>query len=411
MSGLVAHALSYAARGWSILPARDKKPAVRSWMRYQTERAPKATLQRWFRGDDVAGLAVVCGPVSGGLVVRDYDNHDAYARWARQRPDLAERLPTVQTPHGRHVYFQDACDAIVSIDRNGVHEGELRGAGIVLLPPSRLSTGHRYEWTIPLPDGPLMALDAVEAGLLPDSCASSAYDAVQQREQRERREQSKQKTTEKTEDMCGGLRPKDLSQERIVEIVQSTQPQGPGQRNRAVFDLARTLKGEAALFDADPRDLRPIVEAWHKRALPVITTEPFEETWIDFLQAWPKVKYPKGAGPMDVIFERVAASNPPEVALRYEQRQLRQLVSLCRELQRHSGSDPFYLGCRTAGRLLGVDHTTAWRWLFLLKAEGVLRESEKGGQGEHRHRATRYFYEGDDDPAPDAITNLEPVYT
>ena len=100
---------------------------------------------------------------------------------------------------------------------------------------------------------------------------------------------------------------------------------------------------------------------------------------------------------MDLIFEQAKRSNPPAAAMRYEQSGLRQLVTLCRELQRHAGDGPFYLGCRTAGRLLGVDHTRAWRWLFLLKADGVLHESEKGEIAGKRYRATRYRYIGDDD--------------
>jgi hypothetical protein len=100
---------------------------------------------------------------------------------------------------------------------------------------------------------------------------------------------------------------------------------------------------------------------------------------------------------MDVIFERATASDPPAVAMQFEQPEIRQLVSLCRELQRHAGDAPFYLGCRTAGRLLDVDHQRAARWLFLLKMEGVLRESEKGGIGKNRFRASRYYYVADDE--------------
>ena len=36
----------------------------------------------------------------------------------------------------------------------------------------------------------------------------------------------------------------------------------------------------------------------------MIGTEPFEETWIDFLLAWPKVKFPKGEEPITKVFER-----------------------------------------------------------------------------------------------------------
>ena len=39
------------------------------------------------------------------------------------------------------------------------------------------------------------------------------------------------------------------------------------------------------------------------------------------------------------------------------------LVGICRELQRRAGDAPFFLGCRTAAELLGVEHNTAARWL------------------------------------------------
>ncbi len=409
MSGLTDLALSYAARGWSLLPTKGKKPALRSWRRYQREAASESTLRRWFARNGVTGLAVVCGPVSGGLVVRDFDTIDSYQRWAALRPDLAETLPTVETARGRHVYFQDSCTEIIDIDTGGEHEGELRGAGIVLLPPSKHPTGHVYKWLIPLPDGALPNLDPVEAGLLPGAARRTPDPELQdppplgdtepmrQRGQREHRGLRRQRITEITEDMRGGAVSAGLPEKKLADILQSTQPHATGQRNRAVFELARALKGEPEVCEADPLELRSIVEAWHKFALPVINTEPFEDTWIDFLQAWPKVKYPKGTGPMDVMFERAIASEPPKVAMRYGIPQLRQLVSLCRELQRHAGDGPFYLGCRTAGRLLDVDHHRAAKWLFLLKVDRVLHESEKGGIDKNRFRASRYFYVAGDE--------------
>jgi hypothetical protein len=69
------------------------------------------------------------------------------------------------------------------------------------------------------------------------------------------------------------------------------------------------------------------------------------------------------------------------------------LPGLCRAVQRHHGGDPFFLGCRTAGKLLEVDHTTAWRWLWLLVHDKIIEEVEKGDQGSRR--ASRYRYLGD----------------
>jgi hypothetical protein len=69
---------------------------------------------------------------------------------------------------------------------------------------------------------------------------------------------------------------------------------------------------------------------------------------------------------------------------------LRLLASLCRKLQRQAGDADFFLDCRTAGRLLGVPHNTAWRWLMVLCADGMLRAGEKGSQAKHRASPFRY---------------------
>ena len=71
------------------------------------------------------------------------------------------------------------------------------------------------------------------------------------------------------------------------------------------------------------------------------------------------------------------------------------LVAVCRELQRASGDKPFFLACRTTGRLLGVDHTTAWRWLFLLTHKGIIEEVEKGDRAKRRASRYRYRYRAD----------------
>ena len=169
---------------------------------------------------------------------------------------------------------------------------------------------------------------------------------------------------------------------------------GKGARHWQVFDLCRALQAIPRLSDAAPEDLTDIVRRWHSLGVAkgVIGTEPFEETRIDFLKGWPRVQFPKGKEPMSVIFQQAKDQEPPTAAQQYEGDGLRLLVALCRELQRASGDRPFFLGCRTAGRLLKVNHTTAWRWLFLLVHDGVLEQVEKGDRA--RRRATRYRYRG-----------------
>jgi DNA-binding transcriptional regulator YhcF (GntR family) len=54
---------------------------------------------------------------------------------------------------------------------------------------------------------------------------------------------------------------------------------------------------------------------------------------------------------------------------------------------RVSWQGEFFLSCRTAGKLLGVNHVTAARYLFLLAHDGIVEAVEKSDRT--RRRATR----------------------
>ncbi|NLE37138.1 MAG: bifunctional DNA primase/polymerase [Pirellulaceae bacterium] len=379
-------ALEYYRRGWAIIPiakGTKKPPKGWPWKPYQTRKPTEDELRDWFYLRDDLCLAVILGPVSGGLVCRDFDDMAAYEAWAARFPSLAATLPTVETARGRHVYFLAECDRITHLD-----DGELRGAGYCLLPPSLHPDGHVYEWLIPLPQGHLPFVSDVQtAGFL-------RLDAVTERTE----------TTERTDD-CRG-EPRQLlgrSVEADIEAaILCSLPLQIGTRNRQVFELARALKAIPSLADAPVDSLECHVRRWHTLGIEkrVIGTEPFEETWIDFTLGWPKVRFPKGSEPMARLLELAKSAPLPTAAMGYEQESLRLLVALCRELQGVSGDNPFFLSCRTAAELLELttskglpDHIKAWRWLFLLVQDRVLTEVEKGDiKG---RRATRFRYLGD----------------
>ncbi|GAG12678.1 unnamed protein product, partial [marine sediment metagenome] len=167
-------ALDYHHRDWSLIPIqpRTKVPACPSWKPYQTERADEAKLHHWFGSNGDQGVAVICGEVSGGLVVRDFDQMAAYERWAAEYPELAETLPTVATGRpGRHVYVRANIDQIrdLSPSRGSVltfDDGEVRGGGYCLLPPSKHPNGNDYRWIVPLGDES-PEVDLISSGLLP----------------------------------------------------------------------------------------------------------------------------------------------------------------------------------------------------------------------------------------------------
>lgn len=399
------HALEYHSRGWSIIPIRpgSKLPAC-AWKPFQGRRADEQQIRKWFANGSSYGLAVILGDVSGGLICRDYDIMDAYRRWVAARPALARQLPTAATHRGRHVYGRGDTESVRKASRSGggiikFADGELRaGGGYCLLPPSVHPDGAQYRWEVPLSTD-VPRVDLHEAGFFGiEECNREHRDGREHEEDRANGEYGGQQRTTEAIDILSVLSalsvasPNGLSAD-IERAIAQTLPTGPGQRHRQVFELARALKAIPALSDAEPSSLRDPVRRWHELAKAVITTQPFEETWIDFIRAWPKVKFPKGAEPMAGLFARAAGSSLPEVASQYEQAGLRLLVSLCREMQRTCGDGPFYLSCRTAGRLLHVEHTTAWRWLFLLESDHVLDVAERGGS--KTQRATRYRYLGD----------------
>lgn len=373
-------ALYYADRlGWCVIPIpRGRKTAQIKWKRFQTERPEREQVRKWFGNGHPQNMAVVLGRVSGGLCCRDFDVAESYTAWAKAHPKLADRLPTVKTAKGYHVYFRADQDRIKHLG-----DGELRGGGgYCMLPPSVHPDGPIYEWIIRPTAENLPVLDPVLAGFV-----SNGGLVTEQTENTEKPEQTE--TTEHTEAMEG--------EEGVEEAIRETLPRGYGTRNRKVFELARTLRSLPQFANVDARELRPIVREWHRRALPTIRTKAFEETWIDFLKAWPRVRHPKGTEPMMEMFQRAVENERPRIAVAQypENERLQILVALCRELQRAAGEEPFYLSCRKAGELFSVSHTEAARWLFLLESDEILRVATKGGTKTNRRNATRFRYLGD----------------
>ena len=293
---LLTAALDYAARGFCVLPVAGKRPACRSWKQYQQQRPDEETIRRWFSNARITGVAVVLGNISGGLTCRDFDLSTSYEIWKKRYGQYASQLPTVRTGRGFHVYFRSEFNSIRKLG-----DGELRGAGICVLPPSAHPSGRNYCWLAPLSTASISEVDPRKAGLV--ACyTEGAEDTVSTVGAREH------KTTQTTD--------------AIERAIFSTLPARAGERNRAIFQFCRELKSIASLADADPRQLRHVVERWHLLAKPIIATKPFEESWIDFLKAWPKVKFPAGCGPLASILAKAKARTHPAGYPQYEQQEL-----------------------------------------------------------------------------------------
>jgi hypothetical protein len=368
-AALLDAALAFYSRGLSIIPCRRKKAAVK-WEPFQERRPSAEQLSDGFHRPGITGLAVIHGVVSGGLVIRDWDRGAAYQDWALRHPDLARILPTVKTHRGMHVY------AIAPKGFARLPDGEYRGDSghYTLLPPSLHPDGGSYSWVVPLPDGDIPTVDdPVTAGLVPDGVSILVESAVR----------STHASSEHTQ--AHSSYSLHVSDSSIIETaIVATLPNGAGQRNRRLFDMARRLK--AIIPTASMAELEPIVRAWHTRALPVIRTKDWLVTWVDFRIAWTRIRHPAGVT-MAHIAEAARADTPDNAD------PISRLAALCRALQAHHGPGRAWpLSCRRAGAEIGVSHDTAARLLKLLCAERIIElVKPDGGKGSRRAAEYRYL--------------------
>jgi len=258
-------------------------------------------------------------------------------------------------------------------------DGELRGGGkgYCALPPSIHPNGIAYRWLIELTvDAPPVIDDLEAAGLIP-APVTQDYSGW-------------------TQDNSGN---RELCINSVDEAIRATIPKAPGQRNHAIFEFCRWIK--AAMPDAKPAQLRPLVQQWHKAALPYMATEPFEETWGVFLYGLDRVRFPWGCGVLAKVQSRLAVTDPPAEAQMYEQPELRRLIVVCQLLQREHGDAPFFVAVRRAAELVGLDperhRMKVWRWLtVILPADGWLEVAQRGT----RKDATTFRYIGPPKPQP-----------
>lgn len=147
-SNIVESVKGYAALGMSVIPLKGKRPALTSWAQHQQSRASEAEIATWHHQGILQNIGIVCGAVSGNLVVLDLDGAAGYPAFAATFPHLAETY-TVATGGGvgKHVYFRvEQMPPSVKAMNTPIGHLELCGEGRqVVAPPSiHPTTGKPY---------------------------------------------------------------------------------------------------------------------------------------------------------------------------------------------------------------------------------------------------------------------------
>lgn len=132
---------------------KDKKPAI-PWASFQKRKADESELINWF-SDNEHNIAIVCGGISGNLVVLDFDNPDLYSGFSEYwqqfygKP-LQNMTPIVKTGGGGyHVYLkvQQKPQLYHPTGEERKHLPDIQSeGGYVLAPPSIHPNGNPYKF-------------------------------------------------------------------------------------------------------------------------------------------------------------------------------------------------------------------------------------------------------------------------
>lgn len=382
-------AVHYSGWYWSVIPLYKKKPSIlyrkggklyADWKTFQSMQARGELLDELFGGNsrpnedtgervrprpqNIDGVGVICGPISGGLCVRDFDDLNAYMSWARAHPDWARRLPTVRTYRGAHVYFRMPRERAPVYKRFA--DGELIGDSkhYVVLPPSRHPKGITYAWVnepASLDEFPVVSPE--ELGFLADDGPAPGPDPV----------------------IRQGGQPVALSAPASVdEAIRRCLPDGPGQRNHYLLKLARTLKAVPGWEDPDEDQLRQVVYRFLELAGDRVRTKDPRESVRSFLAAWPnavasaeRLKEACLAEPVPAFVEdKYGPDVDPAV---------KRLGAVCVALQRYHGASPFFLSGPTAEELCKFKNKRiAAAWLKQFTEDGLLHLAVKHGEGSRK---------------------------
>ena len=135
--GILRAVHEYLTAGLSVIPLRfnSKQPALDSWGEFQSRQPTPDEVQKWWGDGHQHGVAVVCGKVSG-IVVLDIDDPEKFSVALKAIGETLPDTPIVRTRKGWHLYFQYPPNRIVRRhDRLNDWGAELRGDGCYVVAP------------------------------------------------------------------------------------------------------------------------------------------------------------------------------------------------------------------------------------------------------------------------------------
>jgi hypothetical protein len=382
----------YIKRGWRPIPIEPpqngrantgKKPVTKKW---PEQNIMLDQIEIHWPADFPRNIGIVCG--TSKLVVLDFDTPEAFPIWATQHPDAVNTLSVKRNnaPDGRrHLYFhlEDGQLTPKQLSKATEGWGDLRsGKSQVVAPPSIHHSGGEYKFI----DSSIPTLPWNNA-YIPERYHQKNDDVTETTETTE----TTQDYRENRENKGNGMRRATDTQLTPEQAIELTLPDAPGQRNRRIFELARLLKFDCGLETKSMKELRPYVQAWHQKALSVITTESFIDTWTEFTVGYSKANFSATNNPVQSALSE-AQANPPKCPEHYDDEKSRLLFGICFYLAKH-GNGRFFLSPhdKTVMSALKCTPMIIYRLTKTMITDGFLEIVKLGIR---RQSATRYAWKG-----------------
>jgi len=140
----------YQQLGLVPIPLRAKdKAAIVEWKKHQTIKPTSETINSWFKDRTIndVNVGLLCGQVSGNLVVLDIDNKDMITKLfpPKELQRLAEETLITKTARGIHIYFRSE-KSCPNFRLPEFHIDIKSQRGYVVAPPSIHPSGKIYEF-------------------------------------------------------------------------------------------------------------------------------------------------------------------------------------------------------------------------------------------------------------------------
>lgn len=146
-------ALEYIEHGLAVIPLEPKlkTPATKHGLNDWTDNP--GDVNNWWALGYNFNVGIVCGQVSGGLVVIDLDAHggadgrETLRDWEVTNGELPETVTSITGSGGKHLLYRASFS--VRPSTNAALGVDIRGDGsYIVAPPSIHPNGERYEWSI-----------------------------------------------------------------------------------------------------------------------------------------------------------------------------------------------------------------------------------------------------------------------